>query len=416
MKPHVEDAPGLIWREKENGGGWTAMWRARDDIIKLGFRPKNMTLWSGIEPNETERAFIADNCRRLQDEMLAFGRGYEPKINKFDGTLRTLINCYQTDPDSPFQKKRFGTRKCQLDNQRRLANDFGSEDLADINARLLLKWHRGWMGPEGKKVAMAHCFIAELRMLFTFGSTLLEDRECERLSGVLHSMRFEMPKPRVSTLTAEMAIAHRAKAHYRGWNYMALAQAFQFDLMLRQKDVIGEWVPITEPGISDVIWGPNKWISGIRWEYIDSNFILKHVTSKRQKEIEVDLKLAPMVMDELADLAEVPLAQLTRAHLPKSGPVILCEITGYPYLAIEFRRKWRVVAELAGIPKSVKNMDSRAGAISEATDAGADLEHVRHAATHSDTKMTSRYSRQATNKIQNVMQLRVQHRNKPKTE
>jgi hypothetical protein len=414
MKPHVENAPGLIWREKENG--WTAVWRARDDIIKLGFRPKNETLWSGHEPTETEAAYIADYCRRLQDEMLAFGRGHQPQINAFDGTLKSLINCYQTDPASPFHKKRFGSRQSQTYNQARLMRDYGHEELIDINARLFLQWHKAWLGPEGKKVSMGHAFIAELRMLFSFGATLLEDRECERLSGVLHKMRFENTKARVSILTAEMATAFRKHAHARGWNYMALGQAIQFDLMLRQKDVIGEWLPLSEQGVSDTIWKGKKWLSGIRWEYIDQSLILRHTTSKRQKEIEVDLKLAPMVMAELSDLVRVPIAQLTRAHLPATGPVVLCELTAQPWLSTEYRRKWRIVAELAGIPESVKNMDSRAGAISEATDAGADLEHIRHAATHSDIGMTQRYSRAAKGKVENVMQLRLQHRNKPKTE
>ncbi len=74
-----------------------------------------------------------------------------------------------------------------------------------------------------------------------------------------------------------------------------------------------------------------------------------------------------------------------------------------------------VVAELAGIPRTVRNMDSRAGAISEATDAGADLEHVRHAATQSDIAMTQRYSRGSVEKVAGVMAQRTAHRNKPKT-
>jgi site-specific recombinase XerD len=57
-------------------------------------------------------------------------------------------------------------------------------------------------------------------------------------------------------------------------------------------------------------------------------------------------------------------------------------------------------------------MDSRAGAISEATDAGADLEHVRHAATHSDIAMTQRYSRGSEDKIAGVQRLRAEHRSK----
>jgi site-specific recombinase XerD len=196
---------------------------------------------------------------------------------------------------------------------------------------------------------------------------------------------------------------------------MALAQALQFELMLRQKDVIGEWVPLKEPGISATVGPKGKWISGLRWEEIDQNLILRHTTSKRGKDIEVDLKLAPMVLEELALLTKTPIVQLTRTALPVTGPVILCEVTGWPYTTAEFRRKWRIVANEAGIPKEVRSMDSRAGAISEATDAGADLEHVRHAATHSDIAMTQRYSRGSTDKVAGVSRLRVAHRNKPKT-
>ncbi|MEO8318431.1 MAG: hypothetical protein ABI561_08925, partial [Bradyrhizobium sp.] len=56
---------------------------------------------------------------------------------------------------------------------------------------------------------------------------------------------------------------------------------------------------------------------------------------------------------------EVPLAELTRDAFPVSGPIILCEINGYPYTTAEFRRKWRIVAKLAGIPDSVTNSVSR---------------------------------------------------------
>jgi hypothetical protein len=61
--------------------------------------------------------------------------------------------------------------------------------------------------------------------------------------------------------------------------------------------------------------------------------------------------------------------------------------------------------------------DGRAGAISEATAAGAELEHVKHAATHSNICTTQRYSRQGEEKIANVQQLRVEGRkNKTRTD
>jgi hypothetical protein len=107
----------------------------------------------------------------------------------------------------------------------------------------------------------------------------------------------------------------------------------------------------------------NKWLRGIRWEEIDENLILTHIMSRSQKEIEVDLKLAPMVM---AELGNVP-----RDQLPAKGPVIISEASGLPWYAVEFRRNWRLAADKAGVPRTVKNMDTRAGAISEATNAKA---------------------------------------------
>jgi hypothetical protein len=415
MKPQVENAPGIVWRQSKNGQ-WEAMWRARTDIVKKGFEPKNHHLWSGLELSEAEAAQISDTCRRLQDEMLLFARGGLPAMNVFDGTLRSLIYAYQTDPDSTYHKKRYGVRVNHDQFLKRIALRHGSEMLSDIKARLVLVWHKEW-SDDGVKVAIAHAFIGHLRTLFGFGATILEDPDCERLCGVLHKMRFPMAKPRTEHLSAEQVIAHRAAAHVRGWGTMALADAFQFEGTLRQKDVIGEWVPLNEPGISDTIRPDKqiKWITGLRFEEIDENLILKHVTSKRSKEIIIDLRLAPMVLEELAlDTRTLP-GPLTRASLPAAGPIIICEVTGFPYLSVEFRRKWRLMADKAGLPKTVRSMDARAGAISEAVRSGAKLELIRHAATHSDIGMTQRYDREAASATASVMRTRVEGRNKPKT-
>jgi hypothetical protein len=263
-----------------------------------------------------------------------------------------------------------------------------------------LRWHEA-IAHQGK-ITMAHALIGMLRTLAGFGATILEDDECERLSSVLHRMRFPVGKPRTERMTADQAIAIRRVAHEMGRPSIALAQALQFDLMLRQKDVIGEWVPVSEPGISAVAYGAEKWLRGLRWEEIDQALILRHTTSKRLKEIEVDLKLAPMVMEELSILG----------GRKASGPVIVCERTDLPWEASKFRDAWRTIATKAGVPKTIRNMDSRAGAITEATEAGAELEHIRHAATHGDIQMTQRYSRGAVEKIEEVMRLRAAHRNK----
>lgn len=171
-------------------------------------------------------------------------------------------------------------------------------------------------------------------------------------------------------------------------------------VLFRQRDVVGEWVPVSEPGESDVVHNGMKWLRGVRWEEIDDNMMLRHLTSKRQKNIEINLRNAPMILEEFAFLN----------YRPPTGPIVICDTNGLPWSATEFRRKWRLVADFVGIPKNVKNCDSRAGAITEATEAGADIEHVRHAATHSDITQTQTYSRGAAKKIENVQQKRLSHR------
>lgn len=426
--PTIKDAPGHIWRKHTRG--WECRWQCRTDLAERGFSPKSQQLFVGDEPTETEIAFIKDNCRRLQDEMLVFGRGGLPTVSAFDGSLRSLINCYQTDPDSTYRKLRHGVRINTDGLLRRLIKDHGHEDLGDIKGRTILAWHRTWTGGTdqvGPKIAMGSSFVGQLRTLFTFGRSILESEECVRLGAVMHDLKFKGGQHRNTRITAEQAdaVRYKARLHF-GLPSIALAQAFQFECTLRQRDAIGEWVPLSEEGISDVIRKDEKWLRGIVWQEIDENLILRHTTSKKQKQTEVDLKLASMVLEEFQEmiggqplLVTDPITKkvtVNRPLLPASGPVVICDTTGFPWIESEFRRRWRKVARACEIPDGVWNMDSRSGAISEAISAGVPLEFVRHAATHSDISQTQDYDRTQAEATATTMKARALHRNKPKTE
>ena len=414
--PKIEDAPGLRWRTI--GQNWEGRWQARTDLINNGFVPKSQRVWIGKEPTELEVVEIQDECRRLQDEMLLFSRGGLPSsgtIHTYDGTYRSLINCYQTDPDSTYHKKRYSVRRNHDTLLRRMSQRHGEDEVKETKGRTLLAWHDEWSNG-GTMLATAQAIRGQFRVLFTFGSTILEDPECERMCGVMSKMRFENPPPRENHVSAAQADAIRAKARKWGLPSLALAQALQFELTMRQRDVIGEWVPLEEPGTSDVFWKGRKWLRGLRWSEVDHAFSLSHVTSKKGKTLDVNLMLAPMVLEELALMAGVPAAELRRDMFPMVGPIVKRGSDGMPWPASDFRKKWRQLANACGVPRNVWNMDSRSGAITEATDAGAELEDVRHAATHSDIAMTQRYSRGAAQKVAKVMKLRVQHRNKPGNE
>jgi len=328
-------------------------------------------------------------------------------------TLGDLIKTYQTDRISTYHALRYHTRQNAASILKRIVAAKGHVELSAIKRRDLAEWYMDWSA--GGKVSMAHAFIAQLRTISGYGASMLENDECERISSVLHRMKFAHGPPRTERLTSDQVVMIRtaARDHF-GWYSLALAQAFQFECIFRQKDICGEWVPESEPGESDVHVAGQKWLRGIRWEEIDDKWILTHKTSKRQKDIQWNLAAAPMVQEELAVLVELPVDQLSRHLFPTSGPIIINDVNGLPWTANEFRRKWRKVANHCKIPKGVRNMDTRAGAITEATEGGADLEHVKHAATHSDIAQTQRYSRGATEKIASVQKTRIEFRNRKK--
>lgn len=296
-------------------------------------------------------------------------------------TLRKLVKLYQKDPLSRWHKLRFSTRRNHRNLLRQAVRRHGDVKLKKIKARTLLEWHALWL--DGTKFSSAHAFVKKLRTVFGYGLTILEDRQCARIRQVMTALRFPGSPKRKQRITAAQALAIIKTAHRLGEHAIAFAQALQFELMLRQKDTIGEWVPRKEAGIAILINGLEKWMRGLLWDEVDADLILRHQTSKTGKLAIFDLKLAPMVVAELRRFK----------RRPTTGPMVVSDATGLPFRAGSFRRRWREIARLAGVPDEVFNMDSRAGAISEAFDAKANPDFIRTTATHSELATTQGYNR-----------------------
>ena len=270
-------------------------------------------------------------------------------------TVAELIDRYRTDERSGFHELRHATRENYKSLLRRIDLDIGSEKIADLNTervqQLFDDWSRG-----GETITVARGRIAMLRVLATFGATMLESRDCRELKLTLHDMRFERPAPvsddrRLKLFQAKNIIT---KANEAGMHSIALAQALQIECGLKQKDVIGEWVPMSDPA-PGIPYGDEKWVRGIVWEEIAPDppgFWLRHVTSWTNKEMDFQLtsETTPLVVAQLV-------ARLEHVSVT-SGPVIINENTGRPFLAHQFRREWRKIADAAGVPKNVMNRDS----------------------------------------------------------
>ena len=262
----------------------------------------------------------------------------------YNGTFGGLIDTYFTDKRSPFHQLKHSVSASYGRSLKRMNKEIGTERVADWNAQIIRSHYERWA--DGGKIAMGHEMIGKLRLLSSFGATELNDDACIRLNSILSSMRFPVAKgdgqPR---FTRDQARAIRIAAREQfGWDSIAFATALQLELpKLRQIDIIGEWVPLSDPAKSEIMKGSDKWVRGLRWSDLDENMVLRRsVTSGRRnqhKEVEFSLKRSQMIMEEIN---RVPPAK-------RNGAMIICEFTGMPWSPNEFRRKLKIVAQKAGV-------------------------------------------------------------------
>jgi hypothetical protein len=279
----------------------------------------------------------------------------------FDGTVAGLIECYKTHPLSGFSKLGFSTRANYLSVFARLRSDLGHERVETLDDVRIEAAYSEWTVGRTTNISMGHSLIGHLRILASFGATVLRDQTCRVLRTTLHHMKFPKGEKQTEPMNSTYVNKIIAAANLDGSPNIALAQAFQADHKLGQRETIGQWVPVGEPGTSDVMLDGMKWVRGLRWNEIDENLELRRVAGKRES-----LKLGPLVRDQLKYMFCKAGEPLTRARLPASGPIIVNEPKGWlPYQTHTFRREWRRIATAAGVPKNVKNRDSRLSAEDE---------------------------------------------------
>jgi len=426
VKPAHLETRGLVWRPRKKH--WAAYWIPRQDIAARGYPIESRLLWPPSNrptaiPTEADWRDLARACDVLQNEMLAWGSGV-PVVNPlagFDGTIASLVRIYLHHEQSPYHGLRHNTQITYGRRMDYISRDFGHKRIADMTVADFREMHSFWLAPtdvNGKRrVSHAHEQMVYVRQAFRFGKAL-KLPGCRDAKDILDEMDFPNVRQRTTIISNEQAVLIRAEAHRRQLPSIAIAQALQTSLAVRQKDAIGEWVPVSDPGMSDVHDGMWKWVVGFRWEEIGKDFRLKHRLSKslRGREAVADkdegktkewlLSLYPMLMDELASMAGVGPSDLRREMLPASGPVVIAEHNGLPWVDKAFQANWRRIARAVGIPDEVQSRDSRAGAATDAELKGADVEKVRKGLGHSRPDTTRIYLRDESEATAEIARLR----------
>lgn len=408
----VGEAPGLKIRRRANGSAayyWvaTAVSRHAKEYPLKAVR---------LHGDEAERAH---RCRVMAQELKLWldksGRGEPPR---FDGTLSSLIKVYRQTEESPYHKLKHNTRVMYDESLDLLDRVVGTKRLKSVTGLDILRWYTNLRKPaehtekeiaraaeagipvseKPERIRRAYKAMQLLRIIIKFG-VVANVAECVRLAVVLENSQFESPAARTEQITFEQVQAFNDKAIEMGRLSMALAQTLEFELTLRQVDVIGLWEP-AEGQDGGIVDRGRRWSGGALWSHIDADGLFSKKTTKRGQVAEHDTTAYPYL---IAMLDRVPQGE-------RIGPIVKDEASGLPYRYRHFARLYRKIATAAGIPANVWNRDARAGGVTEGSDAGADIEHLRHHATHANIQTTGRYNRRTVEKTRKVAELRVAHR------
>lgn len=405
--------PGLVARRNSDGTlRW--YWEVGKPARQRGFQPRYMRLTApdGAPLDmavPAHRSHAVTVCAAMQEQAQAFMAGRFGEIRD-DGTLKALLDKYEKDPDSPFHELKDKTQRDYAKDLKRLRVGGGRRLRAEMTRSDFKRWYDAALKPkqEGgpERLRSARGLMVMLRIVMGYGAAEGWPH-CKRLRRILGDkregggMRFKHPKPRKLRPTYEQARGVFDEARDDGCVSVAIGTALQFEGMLRQYDVTGIWEPL-EPGEqAAIVLNNRRWGSGITWGDIGADNVLRWDTPKKDRYVELDLSLYPMVMEALA---LVPAEK-------RVGPVIIDERSGLPYSEGGYMKRWRHYADAAGLPRAIWNRDFRAGGVTEGEDAGAEMSDISKHAAHSDPAFTARvYGRGHLEAARRVATVRVKSR------
>lgn len=406
--PRRGDTPGL----KRNRRGlpyWMARQVVRDP---RGFPDPSIALPADAD-HETLKALCTEHTARLEAWISQTATAEpSPTKTRYDGTMKSACRIYQEHPLSDFHGVKFTTQKFYLGCLRRIEATVGVRLIRNLTTNDFKNWYNQWRKPEvyvdedGKKrqgnerIDRAHDTISMVRTVIYFMAAD-GNAECEKIAARLEKIKFEKGGARQEELTYQHATAFIRTAFdmsRRGLIpadralMMSIGVAAQFELMLRQMDIIGEWASIgakrkLPSGIVTLdlpaINPTEQWAGYFTWENIAAwRWRMKTSKSKYRAANDFDLTRYSLLHPLLDG---VPLHE-------RSGAIVKGQ-RGLPIRARSYGNWFRDIARVAEIPDAVWNMDARAGGAGEADEAGATIEEIRDGLTHTTTATTVRYIR-----------------------
>ena len=395
--------PGLKWRKRARRA--VPYWYAPEADVREGYPVKSVNLSTFAD----DRPALSQRCEHLHAELLMWRRHRittAAGVATYDGTFGAAIDVWLTDPESGFHKIKQSSLHPYLVYAAKLKRHIGAVAINSADGRDAKRWFNLW-SDNGKHIPAGRMVMTVLKSALSFG-VICRNADCVAFKAILGELEFQGNKPRDVALTAEQVEAAARAAHDAGAPSRALTYKLQFETTLRQWDLIGVWVPLSDPRPSTVIDRGQKWI-GPHWHQIDENLIFRTIHGKTEGWTDArgvyDLSVCPMVK---AELERVPPEK-------RIGPLIVNEVTGLPYRYDFFKGGWRADFKAAGLPKHVWNRDFRASGTTEASKGRANKEDRAKVSGNSPKINAEVYDRDTLEAHRRVMQARMSVRNGTKT-
>lgn len=367
-------------------------------------REHTARLYAYLEALKNKDASVPERDRQI-DILL---------MENYDGTVAGAIKVYRQHTQSPYSEVAPNTRKTYEDSLK-VIEGVGARLVQNVTVADVKRWYKQWRKPakEGAKerIDRAHNAVAQFRAVLHFCYSLgAKFDACGALERRLvdGKVRFERRGAREQEMTYQLAFAFIKKSLELGEAAvipadralaMAIGTAAQFELALRQGDVIGKWVKsVPDTPHAEYDGEGEMWTGPFRWDNIPGwRFRLK--TSKTKGATGFLLSDYPLLFPLLE---RVP-------HPERAGAIVKGE-HGLPVRERSYRKWWRQIARAAGIPDEVWSMDARAGAATEAEEAGVDTKIISDLLTHTQKTTTERYIRRRERANAEVAKARAEHR------
>ena len=145
---------------------------------------------------------------------------------------------------------------------------------------------------------------------------------------------------------------------------------------------------------------PARWADGPTWDVID-----REITTLRKAPSKTERSATEALAFDLTQIPDMRSHFMANPADQRVGPVSK-NVSGVPFQRARWSKLFRKYADLAGLPRDIVMMDTRAGAINHTKHHGAAATLMQHQTNHAQSSTTDRYVRERSDSINSVTQMR----------